>query len=89
MAAVGRHGKMHGRRGIRVADASIMPGCIRADTNGTTIMLSEKVVDYVIRGGRSNCPHPARIGKRGRPRGLRWEASPYQLRKQITKRNSS
>ena len=48
MAVVDQHGKIHGLQNIRVADASIMPDCIRANTNATTIMIAEKVADYVI-----------------------------------------
>jgi choline dehydrogenase len=50
MAVVDQHGKVHGLQGIRVADASIMPDCIRANTNATTIMIAEKVADYVKDG---------------------------------------
>jgi choline dehydrogenase len=50
MAVVDQHGKIHGLQGIRVADASIMPNCIRANTNATTIMIAERVSDYVIQG---------------------------------------
>ena len=48
MAVVDQHGKVHGLQNIRVADASIMPDCIRANTNATTIMIAEKISDYVI-----------------------------------------
>ena len=51
MAVVDQHGKIHGLKNIRIADASIMPDCIRANTNATTIMIAEKIADYVI-GGR-------------------------------------
>ena len=51
MAVVDQHGKVHGLENIRVADASIMPDCIRANTNATTIMIGEKIADYV-RSGR-------------------------------------
>ena len=51
MAVVDQHGKFHGLKNIRIADASIMPDCIRANTNATTIMIAEKIADYVI-GGR-------------------------------------
>jgi choline dehydrogenase len=51
MAVVDQHGKVHGLQNIRVVDASIMPNCIRANTNATTIMIAEKIADYVI-GGR-------------------------------------
>jgi choline dehydrogenase len=51
MAVVDQHGRIHGLENIRVADASIMPDCIRANTNATTIMIGEKVADY-IRTGR-------------------------------------
>ena len=50
MAVVDQHGKVHGLQNIRVADASIMPDCIRANTNATTIMIAEKIADYVIEG---------------------------------------
>ena len=51
MAVVDQHGKIHGLENIRISDASIMPDCIRANTNATTIMIAEKIADYVI-GGR-------------------------------------
>ena len=51
MAVVDQHGRVHGLENIRVADASIMPDCIRANTNATTIMIAEKIADY-IRTGR-------------------------------------
>ena len=38
------------RLGVRMADASIMPDCIRANTNATTIMIGEKCADYVKEG---------------------------------------
>ena len=50
MAVVDQHGRVHGLTNIRVADASIMPDCIRANTNATTIMIAEKIADYVIEG---------------------------------------
>jgi len=50
MAVVDQHGKAHGLQGLRVADASIMPDCIRANTNATTIMIAEKIADYVKAG---------------------------------------
>ena len=39
--------KVKGVDGLRVADASIMPDCIRANTNATTIMIGEKVSDFI------------------------------------------
>jgi choline dehydrogenase len=50
MAVVDQHGKVHGLQNLRVVDASIMPNCIRANTNATTIMIAEKIADYVIEG---------------------------------------
>ena len=50
MAVVDQHGKVHGLQNIRVVDASIMPDCIRANTNATTIMIAEKIADLVIEG---------------------------------------
>ena len=50
MAVVDQHGRIHGLENIRVADASIMPDCIRANTNATTIMIGEKIADYIRNG---------------------------------------
>ena len=50
MAVVDQFGKVHGLQSFRVADASIMPDCIRANTNATTIMIAEKVADYIKEG---------------------------------------
>ena len=42
--------RVYGLRGLRVADASIMPTAPRANLNIPTIMAAEKVADLVIRG---------------------------------------
>jgi len=36
--------------GLWGADASIMPDCIRANTNTTTIMIGERVADFIKEG---------------------------------------
>ena len=36
MAVVDQYGRVHGLDNLRIADASIMPDCIRANTNATT-----------------------------------------------------
>ncbi|MDA0770089.1 MAG: GMC oxidoreductase, partial [Chloroflexi bacterium] len=50
MAVVDQRGKVHGIEGLRVADASIMPDCVRANTNVTTIMIGERVADFIKQG---------------------------------------
>jgi choline dehydrogenase-like flavoprotein len=47
LAVVDQHGRVHGLENLRVADASIMPDCIRANTNATTIMIGERMADFV------------------------------------------
>ena len=47
MAVVDQYGRVHGIQGLRVADASIMPDVIRANTNATTIMIGERVAAWV------------------------------------------
>src|SRR5919108_1675516 len=47
MAVVNQYGQVHGLDGLWVADASIMPDCIRANTNATTIMIGERVADFI------------------------------------------
>ena len=51
MAVVDQYGKVHGLEGLRVVDASIMPDCVRANTNVTSIMIGERVADF-MRSGR-------------------------------------
>ena len=47
MAVVDQRGNVKGLEGLRVADASIMPDCIRANTNCTTIMIGEKIATWI------------------------------------------
>ena len=49
-AVVDQHGRVHGVEGLRIADASIMPDCPRANTNVTTIMIGERVADFIKSG---------------------------------------
>ena len=50
MAVVDHYGRVHGLEGLRVVDASIMPDCIRANTNVTTMMIGERIADFIRRG---------------------------------------
>ena len=49
MAVVDQYGRVHGLEGLRVVDASIMPDCIRANTNVTTMMIGERIADFIRR----------------------------------------
>jgi choline dehydrogenase len=49
MAVVDHEGRVHGLRGLRVVDASIMPEIVTGNLNAPTIMLAEKLAD-AIRG---------------------------------------
>ena len=50
MAVVDQSGRVRGLEGLRVADASIMPDVIRANTNATTIMIGERVAEWIAQG---------------------------------------
>ena len=50
MAVVDQFGRVYGLEGIRVADASIMPNCVRANTNCTTMMIGERIADFILQG---------------------------------------
>jgi choline dehydrogenase len=50
LAVVDQFGKVHGLEGLRVVDASIMPDCIRANTNVTSMVIGERVADLIKRG---------------------------------------
>ena len=47
MAVVDQFGRVHGLEGLRVADASIMPDCVRANTNVTTMMIGERIAAFM------------------------------------------
>jgi choline dehydrogenase len=47
MAVVDQYGRVRGIENLRIADASIMPDCIRANTNLTTIMIGERIADWL------------------------------------------
>jgi choline dehydrogenase len=50
MAVVDQWGRVHGLSGLRVADASIMPNVVRANTNVTTMMIAERCADFIKAG---------------------------------------
>ncbi|MCI0440416.1 MAG: mycofactocin system GMC family oxidoreductase MftG [Chloroflexi bacterium] len=49
-AVIDQHGRVYGIEGVRVADASAMPECVRANTNVTTILIGERVADFIREG---------------------------------------
>ncbi len=51
LAVVDQYGKVRGIYNLRVADASIFPDIVRANTNATTVMIGERVARF-IRDGR-------------------------------------
>ena len=50
MAVVDQHGKVYGVKNLRVADASIMPDCVRANINVTVMAIGEKISDFIKEG---------------------------------------
>ena len=47
LAVVDQYCKVHGLEGLRVADASIMPDVVRANTNATAMMIGERAADLI------------------------------------------
>jgi len=50
MAVVDQFGKVHGLNNLRVADASIMPDCTRANTNATAMVIGERIAAFIREG---------------------------------------
>ena len=50
MAVVNQYGKVHGIDGLTVADASKMVNCIRANTNVTSLMIGERISEFILNG---------------------------------------
>lgn len=51
-AVVDQGGRVYGVEGLRVVDASIMPDCVRANTNATVMMMAEYIASMIGGGGR-------------------------------------
>ena len=47
MAVLDQYCRVRGFEGLRVVDVSVLPDCIRANTNATTIMIAERVSDWM------------------------------------------
>ena len=50
MAVVDQQLRVRGVSGLRVADASIMPNVVRANTNVTTMMIAERAAEFIKAG---------------------------------------
>lgn len=50
MAVVSPYGKVHGAGKLRVTGASIMYDCPRANTNLPTMMIAEKISEFIKQG---------------------------------------
>ena len=46
-AVVDQRLRVHGVEGLRVADCSIMPDCVRANTNVTAMMIGERLAELI------------------------------------------
>ncbi len=50
LAVDDQSGRVHGLEGLRVADASMAPDCIRANTSAATMAIGERIADFVKNG---------------------------------------
>ena len=49
MAVVDQYGKMHGLENLRVVDASIMPRLYPGHTHCDTMMIGERIADFILK----------------------------------------
>ncbi|MCH8222610.1 MAG: GMC family oxidoreductase N-terminal domain-containing protein [Chloroflexi bacterium] len=49
-AVIDQYGRVYGVEALRVADVSIMPDCVRANTNATAMMIGERMADFIAEG---------------------------------------
>jgi len=50
MAVVNQYGQVYGVGGLRIADASIMPDCVRANINVTVMAIGERIANFISEG---------------------------------------
>ena len=50
MTVVDQYCRVHGLEGLRIADISVMPDVIRANTNCTAVLIAERVADWIKDG---------------------------------------
>ena len=49
-SVVDQYGRVHGTEKLRIVDASVMPHCIRANTEATTRMIAERISQFMLEG---------------------------------------
>jgi choline dehydrogenase len=54
MAVVDQQLRVHGVKGLRVADASIMPTMVSSNTNAPSFLIGERCADFVLRDAGDN-----------------------------------
>jgi choline dehydrogenase len=54
MAVVDHELRVHGIKGLRVADASIMPTMVSSNTNAPSFLIGERCADFLLRAAGAN-----------------------------------
>jgi choline dehydrogenase len=52
MAVVDSNLRVHGLKGLRIADASVMPTLVATNTNAPSIMVGERAANWVLEDAR-------------------------------------
>ena len=50
LAVVDQYCRVYGLSNLNVIDASVMPDVVRANTNVTTLMIAERLADWIKEG---------------------------------------